>query len=87
METLSTLLIIAAVVVFGVLLLKILAKPIGLIFKLLINTLFGFLSLFIINFFGGFIGFTLGVNVLNALIVGVLGVPGVILLALLHFFL
>ena len=53
--------------------------------KLLINTALGYIALFILNFFGEFIGITLGLNFINAVVVGFLGVPGVVLLALLKF--
>jgi len=86
METISSLLILAAVAVGVILLLKILSAPIRLAFKLLINAGVGFLILFVVNFFGEFVGFTLGVNFLNALVAGVLGVPGVILLILIKLF-
>lgn len=84
MELISGILIIAAAVVFIILLVKLLSAPIRWIFKLLLNALLGFVVLFIINFFGGFIGLTLGINLVNALIVGILGVPGVILLVLIE---
>ena len=51
--------------------------------KLLINAALGYIALFILNFFGGFIGLSLGLNFVNAVVVGFLGVPGVILLTLL----
>lgn len=86
METISSLLIIAAVVVLCVLLLKILAAPIKLAFKLLINAGFGFIILFVVNFFGGFVDFSLGISFINALVAGILGVPGVILLIVLKIF-
>lgn len=86
METLSSILMVAAVIAVIVLLIKILSAPIKLVFKLLLNALFGFIILFVFNFFGAFINFTLGVNWLNAIVVGFLGVPGVILLILLKLF-
>lgn len=86
METISSILILAAVAVGVILLLKILSAPIRLAFKLLINAGVGFLILFVVNFFGDFVGFTLGVNFLNALVAGVLGVPGVILLIVIKLF-
>ena len=85
METLSGILLIAALVVGAVLILKILTKPIRLIVKLLINAAFGFVLLFLVSFFGGPVGIYIGVNFINALVAGFLGVPGVILLVLLHF--
>jgi len=86
METISSILILAAVVVGVILLLKILSAPIRLAFKMLINAGVGFLILFVVNFFGDFVGFTLGVNFLNALVAGILGVPGVILLIVIKLF-
>ena len=85
METLSGILLIAALVVGAILILKILTKPIRWIFKLLLNAAFGFLLLFLVNFFGDPVGIYIGVNFVNALVAGFLGVPGVILLVVLQF--
>lgn len=51
------------------------AKVIG---KLVINALLGGLLLFIFNFLGSFINIKIGVNIITALIVGILGIPGLI---------
>ena len=59
-------------------------SPIKIIFKLLLNTILGFFALIAINYFGAFIGLTIGVNFINALVIGCLGVPGVGLLLLLR---
>jgi inhibitor of the pro-sigma K processing machinery len=66
------LLVVAAVFIF--------TKPIRKMIKLAINTVFGFISLIIVNYIGAFIGVTIGVNWVNAIIVAILGVPGVCLL-------
>ena len=87
MDTLSLVITIAAIVLGVILLLRILAKPFHFIFKLILNTLFGFALLWIINFFGGEIGLTLSLSLVNALVVGFLGIPGVLLLLAIHFFL
>lgn len=87
METVSSLLIIAAVVAAAILLIKLITKPIRLVFKILINAAFGFLILFVVNFFGDIVGLSIGVNFINALVAGFLGVPGVILLILIQLFL
>ena len=42
--------------------------------------------LFIFNFIGGFFDFSLGINTVNALVAGILGIPGVILLVLIQNF-
>lgn len=80
MEILSGAIVLAVLAALVILLLKILKKPIRLLFKLLVNTVFGFIGLAVINLVGGFFGVTLGVNLLNALVVGVFGLPGVALL-------
>ena len=77
---LSVIVIIAAIVLAVILVLRLLAKPIKFVFKMLINTVLGFILLWLINFFGGGIGIWLDLSLLNALIVGVLGIPGVLLL-------
>ena len=83
METLSILLILGAGVLLCVLLFKILAAPMKLITKLLINTAVGYVVLFIFSFFAEFFDVSIGLNLVNAVIVGVMGIPGIILLVLL----
>lgn len=58
--------------------------PLRVIFKLIINGLIGGATLFIFNLIGGLFGLGIAINPLNALIVGILGVPGVILLLILQ---
>ena len=84
---LSVIVIIAAIVLGVIVVLRLLAKPIRFIFKLLINTALGFVLLWLINFFGGGIGIALELSLLNALVVGLLGIPGVLLLLAIHFLL
>lgn len=73
--------------VFGLVLLYfigwILIIPIKFIAKLIINGIIGGVLLVILNLFGGLIGFSIGINPINALVVGFLGVPGLILLIVL----
>ena len=61
-----------------------LVVPIRLLSKLLINGLIGGVALFLFNFIGGMFGASIVINPLNALIVGFLGVPGVVLLLILQ---
>ena len=65
------------------LILKLLKKPIKWAFKLLLNALSGFFFLLIFNFFGGIVGLNVPITWLNAIVTGVFGVPGVIVLLLL----
>lgn len=60
-----------------------LLKPIKWALKLLVNALIGGAALILLNLAGGPFGISIAVNPLNALIVGVLGLPGVILLLVL----
>ncbi|HHU23352.1 MAG TPA: pro-sigmaK processing inhibitor BofA [Clostridiales bacterium] len=87
MTFIITILLIASALGLLSLLFKILKTPIKLALKLLVNAIVGFLSLVVVNLLGSFIGISLGVNWLNAIIVGLLGLPGVILLLLLKYLL
>ena len=70
-----------------ILIVQLLSAPIRFAFKMLINALVGFAVLFLLNFAGEFVGLSLGINWINAVVVGVLGAPGVVLLLLLKYFL
>ena len=87
MDALSSVLmfILAALVIF--VLIKILSAPIRLIFKLLINAAVGFVLLFLVNLIGSHFGFSLEMNLVNALITGIFGIPGVIVLIFIRLFL
>ena len=74
-------------VISVVLVLRLLSAPLRLAVKLLINALVGFAVLFLLNFAGGFVGLSLGINWLNAIVVGIFGAPGVVLLLLLKYLL
>ncbi|NLJ55612.1 MAG: pro-sigmaK processing inhibitor BofA [Firmicutes bacterium] len=73
---------------FGVLVLYILARvlyfPLRLFLRFLINALAGGLLLALFNVFGTFWGVQIGLNAVTAVVVGVMGVPGVILLLILQ---
>ena len=58
--------------------------PLKVAVKLLANTLLGFLALWVVNLTSGITGLTLGMNFWNALVIGVLGLPGFGLLLLVH---
>ena len=84
METVAIILI---AVIAVVLILKLLTAPIRFAAKMLINALVGFVVLFLLNFVGGIVGLSLGINWFNALVVGIFGAPGVVLLLLLKYLL
>ncbi len=66
---------------------KLLSFPLRVLWKLVINALLGAAILFLFNLVGGFFSLSIPINALNALITGVLGVPGVILLLVLQWLL
>ena len=65
---------------------KVLLLPIKFLLKLIYNALIGGIILIIINLFGNFINFDIPVNFISALIVGILGIPGIALLVILKYF-
>ena len=85
METVSSVLMAAAAVVFVVLLIRILLKPIKGILKFLIHAAFGYVLLLVVSFLGDFIGIQIEMNLLNILIAGFFGIPGVIVMVLAKF--
>lgn len=87
MDTLSTLLILVAGIVLLAILIKILSAPLRLITKLLLNTAIGYVVLFLFDFFGEFFAVSVELNLVNAIVVGCLGIPGIILLVLLKYIL
>lgn len=64
--------------------LKLLAVSVPTIMKLVWNGVVGLVILFLFNLIGGNFGLALEMNVLNSLIAGVFGVPGIIILLLLQ---
>lgn len=62
----------------------ILVIPIKVLMKLLVNGIIGGIILFLFNLVGGILGISIVINPLNAIIVGILGVPGVVLLLILQ---
>ncbi len=63
-------------------LLRIFRSPLRLAVKVLGNTLLGFLALWGLNLSAALTGVTLGLNLWNALVIGILGLPGLVLLLL-----
>lgn len=82
--------IITCVIAFGIgllalwLICKLLGMSIKIIWKLVVNALIGAVILILFNLIGGIFGVTIGITFLTALIAGVFGVPGVIVLLLIQ---
>ena len=54
------------------------------VLELIINAILGLVILWLLNTFGASLGINIPLNIITALVVGVLGVPGVIILVLLN---
>ena len=68
----------------GIFLIRLILKPIRLAAKLGLHAFFGFLCLWIFNATSGITGLHLPINAVTSLIAGLLGLPGMGLIALLE---
>ena len=82
LEVKLTAVLLCVFLVLGII--RLFAAPLRLALKLILNTLLGFLALFLLGLTAPLTGFALGLNLFNALIIGILGVPGLVLLVLLQ---
>lgn len=80
METFVTLLIPA---VLAILLIRLLLMPLKLGFKIAIHCACGFVCLWLLNSVSGFTGIFFPINAVTVLVSGVLGLPGIAILAVL----
>ena len=77
-------LIFAAIAV--VIVAKMLAWPVKKIIRLAVNVVLGIIMIYLVNTFGMVVGIKIPFNIVTALIAGILGVPGVVALILIGFF-
>ena len=82
LEVKLTVILLCAFLLLGIV--RLFAAPLKLALKLILNTLLGFLALFLLGLTAPLTGFSLGLNLFNALVIGILGVPGLVLLVLLQ---
>ncbi len=75
---------IAAAVIAVILAIIIFTRPMKFLLRMLVSTAVGFIVLIALNYIGSFVGISVGINLINALIVGVLGLPGLALLLILR---
>ena len=66
----------------GIVILALIIKFFKWPIKNLLNGIFGVFLLYVVNFFGASFGIHVGINIITALIAGILGIPGVIALIL-----
>lgn len=77
--------ILIAIVIL-VLVVKLLAWPLKLLFKLVGNGILGAILLVVVNLIGKGFGFYIAINLWTALIAGFFGIPGVIVMVLFKMF-
>jgi len=86
MNTTSTIIIflasIAALIIFG----RVILLPLKIIIKLILNSIIGGLIIAFINLIGGSFGLHIGLNIITTIFVGILGIPGAILLIMFKLF-
>jgi inhibitor of the pro-sigma K processing machinery len=82
MDLTQEILLAIASVLAVLLALKLFAAPLRLAFKIAVNTAVGFVALIAVNLTAPITGVALGVNLINAAVIGVLGLPGFALLLL-----
>lgn len=73
--------------VIGIVILFILLKILKWPIKILVNGIFGVILLYLVNLVGTKYNFYIGINVVTALIAGILGIPGVAALIIFKLFL
>ncbi len=79
----SSIIVFLGCIIFLFIIGKIFIIPLKSIFKLIANSVIGGLIIFIINLIGGMFSFHIGLNFFTAIIIGILGIPGAILLIVL----
>ena len=80
-EDLNVLLSVLFACLLLYLLMKILIKPLFYLLKIFYKGVFGFILLIVVNFtIGSLLQFQLGLNPITAVVAGVLGMPGVVLI-------
>lgn len=83
MENILSLIVPALLVILFV---KLLFSQVKLIWKIAINSVSGFICLWLLNLVSGITGIVFEINFVTALVVGFLGIPGIILLVLFQIF-
>lgn len=73
---------ILALFLFG----RLLVIPLKTILKIVFNSILGGVLIYVINIIGAGFSFHIGLNIFTAVVVGILGIPGAILLVVLKIF-
>lgn len=71
-------------IILGCILIVIFPKPLSAVLKIAVNSALGGICIIAFNFVSQIFGFFIGVNALTAITVGILGIPGFIMLLMLR---
>ena len=77
MENILALIVPVLIAIFVI---KLLLSQVKLIWKLAVNSISGFICLWLLNLASGLTGIVFEINFITALVVGFLGIPGIVLL-------
>ena len=83
MDSTNTIIIFLGCVMGIILFGKILILPIKIVVKLIVNSILGGLIILLINWIGVAFNLHIGLNIFTSIFVGILGIPGAILLTIL----
>ena len=72
-------------VLIAIFVIRLLLSQVKLIWKLAVNSISGFICLWLLNLASGLTGIVFEINFITALVVGFLGIPGILLLLLFQF--
>ena len=61
---------------------RIFVVPISKILKLVLNSILGGITIYLINWIGGIVGFHIGLNIFTSVLIGILGLPGTVCLVI-----
>ena len=82
MENILALIVPVLIAIFVI---KLLLSQVKLIWKLAVNSISGFICLWLLNLASGLTGIGFEINFITALVVGFLGIPGILLLLVFQF--
>ena len=82
MENILALIVPVLIAIFVI---KLLLSQVKLIWKLAVNSISGFICLWLLNLASGLTGIVFEINFITTLVVGFLGIPGILLLLVFQF--
>lgn len=82
----NNMLVLSATICFLFLFGRIFVKPIKFAFRIALNSILGCLLIVLINYIGLNFNFHIGINIWTSVLVGILGIPGAVLLVILQIF-